>query len=95
LKSACGGPEIINEIKKLYRSGQTDYFLEPIVLTDNNDDPVGLIRDGDAVIFCCRRGEREIQLTRAFVDPLFKEFPMYEFKNLFAFARIPCGLPQG
>lgn len=82
MKSACGGPEIINEIKKLYRSGQTDYFLEPIVLTDNNDDPMGLIRDGDAVIFCCRRGEREIQLTRAFVDPLFKEFPMYEFKNL-------------
>ena len=82
LKRTYGGRELIHEIKKLYRSGQTDYFFEPIVLTDNNDDPVGLIRDGDAVIFCCRRGEREIQLTRAFVDPLFEEFPVYGFKNL-------------
>jgi 2,3-bisphosphoglycerate-independent phosphoglycerate mutase len=82
LKTACGGAEIINAVKELYRSGQTDYSFEPIVLTDNNDEPVGLIRDGDAVIFCCRRGEREIQLTRSFVDPAFTEFPITNFNNL-------------
>ena len=35
---------------------------------------MGKIKDGDQVIFCCRRGEREIELTDAFVDPDFKHF---------------------
>lgn len=77
-----GGTEIIREIEKLYQSGQTDYTMEPLVLIDKDNNPVGTIRDKDSVIFCCRRGEREVQLTRAFVDPAFNEFPRAEFKNL-------------
>jgi len=69
-------------VRELYQAGQTDYFLEPIVLISDDGEPVGLIRDGDAVIFCCRRGEREIQLTRAFVDPSFEEFPRPDFQDL-------------
>ncbi len=69
-------------VKELYRAGQTDYFLEPIVLAGDDGEPVGRIRDGDAVIFCCRRGEREIQLTRAFVDPSFNEFPTANLQDL-------------
>jgi len=73
---------IVKTIKDMYQEGQTDYFLDPIVLIDDERKPVGTIKDGDSVIFCCRRGEREIQLTRAFVDPSFNKFPVVNFKNL-------------
>jgi 2,3-bisphosphoglycerate-independent phosphoglycerate mutase len=66
----------------LYRQGQTDYSLEPIVLVDVQGKPVGRIEDGDAVVFCCRRGEREIQLTEAFVEPELDRFPRRDFQNL-------------
>ncbi len=59
--STRGGPPLVNAVKVLYRALQTDYGLEPPVLTDTQGKPLGRIRDGDAVIFCCRRGEREIQ----------------------------------
>lgn len=68
--------------RELYRAGQTDYFLEPVVLVGDDREPGGRIRDGDAVISCCRRGEREIQLTRAFVDHSFEEFPTANFQDL-------------
>ena len=76
------GNVFVSTVKELYREGQTDYSIEPLVLTDENQQPVGRIQDGDAVIFCCRRGEREIQLTEAFVDPLFDQFPRRDFQKL-------------
>src|SRR4030042_1880369 len=69
-------------IRELYRGGQTDHSLEPLVVVDQEGKPVGLIEDGDAVIFCCRRGEREIQLTEAFVEPDFNVFPRKSFNDL-------------
>ena len=56
-------------VKELYAGGQTDYSLDPIILQYPDGAPVGRIQAGDAVVFCCRRGEREIQLTEAFTDP--------------------------
>jgi len=69
-------------IRELYREGQTDHSLEPLVVVDQEGKPFGLIEDGDAVIFCCRRGEREIQLTEAFVEPDFNVFPRKSFNDL-------------
>lgn len=72
----CRGAQAIAQaVEHLYTEGQTDYALEPIVLIDEQERPVGRIGDGDAVIFCCRRGEREIELTEAFTDPDFGPFP--------------------
>ncbi|MDE7055391.1 MAG: phosphoglycerate mutase (2,3-diphosphoglycerate-independent), partial [Oscillospiraceae bacterium] len=61
-------------VEQAYQQGQTDYYLEPLAQVDGEGTPVGKIKDGDQVIFCCRRGEREIELTDAFVDPDFKHF---------------------
>jgi len=55
-------------VRELYSEGQTDYSLEPIVLTGGDGGPVGRIAEGDSVVFCCRRGEREVQLTEAFTQ---------------------------
>jgi 2,3-bisphosphoglycerate-independent phosphoglycerate mutase len=77
-----GGGALADAVRELYRQGQTDYALEPIVLADAQGNPIGRIEDGDAVVFCCRRGEREIQLTEAFVDPELDRFPRRDFQNL-------------
>ncbi len=76
------GNDLARQIEQLYRQGLTDYYMQPLVLVDANQEPVGLIQDDDAVIFCCKRGEREVQLTRSFIDPSFKEFPTRKFSDL-------------
>ncbi|MBN1580039.1 MAG: phosphoglycerate mutase (2,3-diphosphoglycerate-independent) [Anaerolineae bacterium] len=77
-----GDTALANAVRELYRQRQTDYLLEPIVLVDVQGKPVGRINDDDAVVFCCRRGEREIQLTEAFVAPEWDRFPRRDFQNL-------------
>lgn len=77
-----GGRALAQAVRELYGEGQTDYSLEPIVLVDGLGEPVGRIEDGDVVVFCCRRGEREIQLTEAFVEGERDLFPRRTFRNL-------------
>jgi len=79
---ARGGVALAHTVRELYSEGQSDYALEPIVLVDAQGEPIGRIKDGDAVVFCCRRGEREIQLTEAFAEPGFDRFPRPDFHNL-------------
>ncbi len=61
-------------VQRLYTEGETDYSLEPLIATDGQDQPIGRIRNGDAVVFCCRRGEREAELTEAFTLTDFEYF---------------------
>jgi 2,3-bisphosphoglycerate-independent phosphoglycerate mutase len=82
IQSSHGGAELAEAVQKLYGEGQTDYSLEPIILTGASGEPVGRIEDNDAVIFCCRRGEREIQLTEAFVDQEPDHFKRKIFNHL-------------
>ena len=66
-------------VRAAYRAGQEDEALEPLVRVDADGHPVGSIQDGDYVIFFDIRGEREIELTSAFVDsefPHFRRAPM-------------------
>lgn len=74
-KEFHGAASLAKAVEAAYAQGQTDYYLEPMVLMDEDGAPVGKIKNGDKVIFCCRRGEREIELTEAFTDPDFNRFP--------------------
>jgi 2,3-bisphosphoglycerate-independent phosphoglycerate mutase len=78
-------------IRKAYAAGQEDEALEPIVRVDAAGRPVGRIAEGDSVIFYDIRGEREVELTEAFVDPGFRHFPVrrlgLEFVTLIEYAR--------
>jgi hypothetical protein len=42
-----GGTELAAAVRALYAEGQTDYGLEPVVLTDKKGHPMGRIADGD------------------------------------------------
>jgi 2,3-bisphosphoglycerate-independent phosphoglycerate mutase len=61
-------------VRAAYYAGQEDETLEPLVRVDRQAQPVGSIQDGDYVIFYDIRGEREVELTSAFVDRDFAPF---------------------
>ncbi len=52
----------------------TDQYMEAFVVTDGDGVPVGPIRDGDAVVFFNFRGDRAIEISRAFTEKDFSEF---------------------
>lgn len=68
-------------VEASYEKGIHDEFVEPIVITEN-EEPVATIEDGDAVIFFNFRPDRAIQLSRAFTDDQFEEFVTSEFDDL-------------
>jgi 2,3-bisphosphoglycerate-independent phosphoglycerate mutase len=61
-------------VRQAYAEGQEDELFEPIVSVDEQGELAGAIREGECVIFYNVRGEREVQLTQALVDPDFSHF---------------------
>ena len=61
-------------VSEAYARGESDEFIQPTVITENGE-PVGAIHDGDAVVFFNFRADRARQLTRAFAETDFSEFP--------------------
>lgn len=57
-------------VEESYERGENDEFLQPTVV-----DSEGLIEDGDSIIFFNFRPDRAREISRAFVDRDFKEFP--------------------
>ncbi len=53
--------------------GTIDQDLPPFVIAENGQ-PVGTIQDGDAVVFFNFRGDRAIEITRAFEETDFSPF---------------------
>ena len=66
-----GGEALARAAEKRYETVASEYHFEPMNLHDAAGRPVGTVKPGDGVIFCCRRGERETELTDAFTDPDF------------------------
>jgi len=67
-------PSALQAIQASYQNEITDEFVEPVLITGDDSQPVALIEDGDAVIFFNFRGDRPREITRAFVDPDFNGF---------------------
>jgi 2,3-bisphosphoglycerate-independent phosphoglycerate mutase len=58
-------------VRESYQRGVTDEFLEPMVVGDPAE---GRVRAADSVIFFNFRPDRARQLTRALIEPGFREF---------------------
>lgn len=52
----------------------TDQYMDPFVIIDHSGDPVGPIKDNDVVIFFNYRGDRAIEISRAFIEKDFNAF---------------------
>jgi len=70
-------------IAKSYENGVTDEFIEPTCIIDNGNQPTATINDGDGVIFFNFRGDRPREITRAFVETDFKDFPRLTKANIY------------
>jgi len=72
-------------IKAFYEEDQkiTDQYLPAFVIADDSGMPKGTINDGDAVIFFNFRGDRAIEISRAFTEKEFSEFDRGPLPDIF------------
>ena len=68
---AATGTDALNQA---YQRGENDEFVVPTIIAGETEPGIR-INDGDSVIFMNFRPDRARQLTRAFVDPAFDNFP--------------------
>jgi 2,3-bisphosphoglycerate-independent phosphoglycerate mutase len=61
--------------------GVIDQDLPPFVIADGGA-PVGLIQDGDAVVFFNFRGDRALEITRAFESGAFDKFDRVRYPQV-------------
>ncbi len=62
-------------------TGAIDQDLPPFVIAENGK-PIGTIEDGDSVILFNFRGDRAIEISRAFQEKLLKEFDRKRVPNV-------------
>jgi len=60
----------------------TDQYMASFVIADD-DGPVGTIKDGDGVVFFNFRGDRAIEISRAFEEQDFTEFDRVRYPQVF------------
>ncbi len=56
--------DIVKSIQESYDNGKTDEFIEPIVMTNDKDQPIATIKEDDVVIFFNFRTDRGRELTQ-------------------------------
>ncbi|TGN06815.1 2,3-bisphosphoglycerate-independent phosphoglycerate mutase [Leptospira ilyithenensis] len=59
-----------------------DQYLPSFVVTDPNGKPVGTVEDGDSVIFFNFRGDRSIEISKAFTEENFSPFNRIRFPKI-------------
>lgn len=70
--------DLLATIQKSYDAGVTDEFIKPIVMVDDNGNPLGLIEENDVVICFNFRTDRLRQTTIAFTQKDLPEFGMHK-----------------
>lgn len=71
----------VKAIEESYANKVYDEEFEPVTIIENGQ-PVGPVKDGDAIIFANYRPDRARQITQAFVIPGFSKFPRDYMKDL-------------
>jgi 2,3-bisphosphoglycerate-independent phosphoglycerate mutase len=61
-------------IQRSYEARISDEFMEPVVIVDDQGQPVGRISDGDSVIFFNFRADRARQISHCLVDKEMNKF---------------------
>jgi 2,3-bisphosphoglycerate-independent phosphoglycerate mutase len=76
-------PDCATAIKALRdkHPGTIDQDLPPFVIATDGK-PVGAVEDGDSVVFFNFRGDRAIEITRAFEEAAFDKFDRVRFPNV-------------
>jgi 2,3-bisphosphoglycerate-independent phosphoglycerate mutase len=67
----------LDAIQQSYKNGITDEFIKPIVIVDENNNPIAKIEEGDAVICFNFRTDRCREITMALTQQAFDEYNMH------------------
>ncbi len=66
----------VEAVQNAYGRGETDEFIKPILITAPQGGEAATVSDGDGVICFNFRADRVREITRAFTQPDFSEFPV-------------------
>lgn len=69
--------DLIASVQQSYADGVTDEFVQPLVVTDEQGNPVATIAEGDVVICYNFRTDRGREITQALTQQAFPEYDMY------------------
>ncbi len=72
--------DILAAVKKSYENNVTDEFIRPIIHVGANNQPLGIIEDGDLVVFFNFRTDRGREITQALSQRDFDDFNMKKLK---------------
>ncbi len=89
-----GFTDPVDVVNMAYQNGEDDQFFKPRVRVDVNRQPVGPVRDGDAILFWNFREDRARQLTKAFVLKDFQYFARRNYPKDIYFATM-TGYEEG
>lgn len=64
----------VKAVENAYHRGETDEFIKPVVLIDDDSKPIGTVQDGDGIIFFNFRADRAREITRCFTESGFNRF---------------------
>ncbi|MEL6892580.1 MAG: 2,3-bisphosphoglycerate-independent phosphoglycerate mutase [Actinomycetota bacterium] len=68
-------PSATDAVETMYgETDKGDQYLGEFVVVDDDGEPVGRIEDGDGVVLFNFRGDRSIEISRAFEEPDFDVF---------------------
>ncbi len=90
-----------DRVQAAYARGESDEFVKATSVVPAGAEAVR-VEDGDAVIFMNFRADRARELSRAFVEPAFNEFPRERAPQLAGFVMLtqyaasipaPCAFP--
>ena len=63
-------------INDFYNNGITDEFIEPIVITDKENNPISKVTDNDVIVFFNYRSDRGRQLTSLICEKNHNQFDL-------------------
>jgi 2,3-bisphosphoglycerate-independent phosphoglycerate mutase len=64
---------LASALAKRYAQGDKDYWMPPLVRQEEGGS--ASVTDGDVLLFCLRRGDRQAQIVEAITEKDFKPFP--------------------
>ncbi|MCF8223594.1 MAG: 2,3-bisphosphoglycerate-independent phosphoglycerate mutase [Bacteroidales bacterium] len=71
--------DMVSALRESYDEGVTDEFIKPVVSVDEDGKPLGLVKEGDVVVFINFRNDRARELTIALTQ---KDMPEYGMKTI-------------
>jgi len=68
---------VVDALQESYDQGVTDEFVKPIVIVDEDQQPLGTIQEGDVVVFFNFRNDRAKELTMVLTQQDMPDFDMH------------------